>query len=284
MSRTVFDRAWVRWSTYVLIAAAFAVACGYLSHWQFTRNADRSAQLQLVADNYDAAPVNLAEAVSATGDFDPAMQWHPVVVRGVYLADRQLVARNRPHGGTSAFEVLTPLRLDDGRILVVDRGWVPPADSDVGPDLVPDPPSGPVTVVVRILPGEALPPSGRSAPSGQVPTIHLPLIAESAGTETITSAYGRMVSEDPAAAITPAPLEPPSEDPGPHLSYAVQWILFAVMGFVFIGYIIRTELTRRREDAVEPATSSGRAPPPAPERRRDRDAQDEDDLLDRIGR
>lgn len=280
----MFDRAWVRWSTYVAIAAAFAVACGFLSHWQFTRNADRSAQLRLVAENYDAAPVPLADAVSPSGEFDPAMQWHPVAVRGVYLVDRQLVVRNRPHGGTSAFEVLTPLRLDDGRILVVDRGWIAPAPSGDGPDAVPDPASGPVDVVVRMLPGEALPASGRSAPAGQVPTIHLPLVAESVGAGTITSAYGRMVSEDPVAAITPSPLDPPSEDPGPHLSYAVQWILFAVMGFVFIGYIIRTERAHRREEAEEPAHSAGSDRTAAPERRRDRDAQDEDELLDRIGR
>ncbi len=282
----MFDRTWVRWSTYVVIAAAFAVACGFLSHWQFTRNADRSTQLQLVADNYDAPPMTLAEAVSAADGFDPAAQWHPVAVHGTYLVERQLVVRNRPHGGTSAFEVLTPLRLDDGRILIVDRGWIPPADSGDGPDLVPDPPSGPVDVVVRMLPGEALPSSGRSAPSGQVPTIHLPLIAESTGADTITSAYGRMVSEDPSAATTPAPLDPPSEDPGPHLSYAVQWILFAVMGFVFIGYIIRTELAHRREDADEQAKpEAARARRVAtPEPRRDRDAQDEDELLDRIGR
>lgn len=278
----MFDRAWVRWSTYVAIAAAFAVACGFLSHWQFTRNADRSAQLRLVAENYDAAPSTLNAAISPAGDFDAAMQWHPVVVRGVYLLDRQLVVRNRPHGGTSAFEVLTPLRLDDGRVLVVDRGWIGPARSGDGPDAVPDPATGPVDVVVRMLPGEALPSSGRSAPAGQVPTIHLPLVAESVGPGTITSAYGRMVSEEPAAAITPSPLDRPSEDPGPHLSYAVQWILFAVMGFVFIGYIIRTELAHRREDADDPAPSAAR--PAVPERRRDRDAQDEDELLDRIGR
>ncbi len=280
----MFERAWVRWSTYVAIALVFAVACGFLSHWQFTRNADRSAQLQLVADNYDAAPASLADAISPAGDFDPAMQWHPVAVRGEYLVDRQVVVRNRPHGGTSAFEVLTPLRLDDGRILVVDRGWIAPADSGDGPDSVPDPPAGPVDVVVRMLPGEALPASGRTAPAGQVPTIHLPLIAESADPGTITTAYGRMVSEEPAAAIAPAPLDRPSEDPGPHLSYAVQWILFAVMGFVFIGYIIRTELAHRREEADQPGSASAPTRAGAPEHRRDRDAQDEDELLDRIGR
>jgi hypothetical protein len=84
-----------------------------------------------------------------------------------------------------------------------------------------------------------------------------------------------MMSEDPAPATQPQRLEAPSEDPGPHLSYAIQWILFAIMGFVFIGYVIRTERRHRREDAED---GSDAAPEPA--RRRDRDAVDEDALLD----
>ena len=143
-------------------------------------------------------------------------------------------------------------------------------------------------------PGEALPSSGRSAPEGQVPTINLGLIADTipadAGEALEQSAYGVMVTEDPAPATAPSALEPPSDDPGPHLSYAIQWILFAVMGFVFIGYVIRTERRHRREDAEDAETaadeSAAAAPPapPAPRRRRDRDAEDEDALLDAAGR
>ncbi|WP_159500819.1 SURF1 family protein [Microbacterium sp. 18062] len=292
----------VRWTVYVLVAVAFAIACVFLSQWQFSRNDARTAQLELVERNFDAAPIALDEVVDPTGGFDPALEWHPVVVTGAYLTDAQLVVRNRPHGGTSAFEVLVPFRADDGRILVVDRGWIPPAESGEGTAAIPAPPDGEVTIVVRLRPSEALPTSGRSAPAGQVPTIHLPLIAETTGAETITDAYGVLASEDPAAAETPFPLDAPSEDPGPHLSYAIQWILFAIMGFVFIGYIIRTELRYRREDAEEHEgsaeqgpPSAGVAPSPAPpagpvrrrplfERRPDRDMADEDALLDHAER
>ena len=72
----------------------------------------------------------------------------------------------------------------------------------------------------------------------------------------------------------------PSEDPGPYLSYAVQWILFAVMGFVFIIYVIRTERTRRREDAEAAAAGETVVREPTRARRRDRDAEAEDALLD----
>ncbi|MBD8024244.1 SURF1 family cytochrome oxidase biogenesis protein [Microbacterium gallinarum] len=276
-----------RWAIYISLAVVFAIACAFLSNWQFTRNEERSAQLALVEANYDATPVPLDELIPAGGALDPGDQWHPVRLVGEYVADDELLVRNRPHGGTSAFEVLVPFRLVDGRVLLIDRGWVPPGDDQPEPDAVPAAPEGEVTVIARLKPGEPLPSSGRSAPEGQVPTIHLPLVADAVsadvGRALELSAYGVMVSEDPAAADRPQALASPSEDPGPHLSYAIQWILFAVMGFVFIGYVIRTERRHRREDA-EDESESDAAPPRPASRRRDRDAEDEDALLDAAGR
>jgi cytochrome oxidase assembly protein ShyY1 len=270
----------VRWTAYIAVAIVFAIACGFLANWQFTRNAERSRQLALVEANYDAPPVALDEIIPAGTALPPEDEWRPVRLVGAYLADQQLLARNRAHGGTAAFEVLVPFRLEDGRVLLIDRGWVPPGRDRPDPDAVPAPPEGEVTVIARLRPGEPLPASGRSAPEGQVPTINLPLVAEAMRSDDAAvleqSAFGVMVSEDPAPATRPEPLENPSADPGPHLSYAIQWILFAIMGFVFIGYVIRTERRHRREEAEDAAS---RTTPST--RRRDRDADDEDALLDR---
>ena len=286
-----------RWTIYISLAVVFAIACAFLSNWQFSRNEDRAGQLALVEANYDAEPVPLADVIPAGGELDPQDEWRPVVLTGTYLPEDELLARNRPHGGTAAYEVLVPFRLDDGRVLLVDRGWVPPGEDQPEPDAVPAPPSGEATIVVRLRPSEPLPASGRSAPSGQVPTINLGFVADTispeAGGALERSAYGVMVSEDPAPATAPQALESPSDDPGPHLSYAIQWILFAAMGFIFIGYVIRTERRHRREDAAEAAAAEGRAdtttdasprPAAASRRRRDRDAEDEDALLDAAGR
>lgn len=281
-------RTLVRWSGYVAVAILFAILCVFLSNWQFTRGAERDAQLALIAANYDADPVPLADLLPADADFDAADQWRPVILTGRYLTDDTLLARNRAHGGTSAFEVLVPLLTTEGRIVMVDRGWVPPGGDSPEPDAVPAPADGEVTVVARLQPGEPLPRSGRTAPDGQVPTIHLPLIADTLATEgvtgeVITDVYALMVSEDPAATMTPHRLEAPSEDPGPHLSYAIQWILFAIMGFVFIWYMIRTERRHRKDDGEDDTPASAR-PPRRRAPRRDRDSAEEDAILDAVGR
>jgi cytochrome oxidase assembly protein ShyY1 len=260
----------VRWTAYLAVAVVFAIACAILSNWQFTRNEERARQIALVEANYDRDPVPLADVLPRGEDLAAAAEWTPVELTGEYLIDEQLLVRNRPHGGTAAFEVLVPFRLDDGRVLVVDRGWVPPGEAQPDPDVVPAPPAGAATVVVRLRPGEPLPGSGRTAEGAQVPTIHLPLVAERIGSDAVeTGAYGLLVSEDPAPDTVPGRIDPPSEDPGPHLSYAVQWILFAIMGFAFILYVLVTERRHAREDAAS------RRP-----RRRDRDAEAEDALLD----
>lgn len=266
-------RTLARWSGYAAIAIAFALLCALLSNWQFARSAERDAQLALVAQNFDAAPVPVADLLPEDGIFRERDQWRPVTLTGQYDVAEQLLVRNRPHGGTSTFEVLTPLRLDDGRTFIVNRGWVRPGVEQANPDVVPEPPTGEVTVVARLQPTEPLPRSGRGADEGQVPTIHLPTVADAVGGDVIETAYGWLVSEDPAPVSLPYAMEDPSEDPGPHLSYAIQWILFAIMGFVFIWYMIRAERKARREEA------EGISPLATPARR-DRDSDEEDALID----
>ncbi|WP_058622420.1 SURF1 family cytochrome oxidase biogenesis protein [Microbacterium testaceum] len=287
-----------RWAMYVGIAILFAIACAYLSNWQFSRNAERSAQLQLVADNYDATPVPLGDLLAPGNDLTPSDEWRPVRLEGQYLSDEQLLVRNRAHNGSAAYEQLVPFRLTDGRTFLVDRGWLPPGNSQSLPDDIPAPPSGQVTVEVRLRPSEAAPTSGRTAEAGQVPTINLGLVAEQTG-PIEPGAYGLLMSESPAPATAPLTVDPPSDDPGPYLSYAIQWILFALMGFGFITYVIVSERKLRREEAEEEEDDE-LSPVPAPvsehseprrrvdpvalhrarKRPKDRDADDEDALLD----
>ncbi|MEQ6897250.1 SURF1 family protein [Microbacterium sp. KR10-403] len=302
MSRRQSAPAAVRWTAYIGVAIVFAIACAFLSHWQLSKNEDRTRQLAIIAENYDTAPVALNDLLSPGQTLPEGLKWRQVRMTGTYLTDQQLLVRNTVHNGTAAYEIIVPLRLEDGRVFLIDRGWEPPGNRQPTPDTVPDAPTGTVTVVARLVPGQNLPASGADAPEGQVPSVHLPLIAEKiGGTDGAAldqGAFGQLVSEDPAPAVMPQPFEAPSEDSGPYLSYGIQWIMFAVMGFIFIWYVIRSERRARREAAEDAAAvaalaqtdpeaaaalaaeTSARRIREKREKSRDRDSADEDALLD----
>ena len=131
--------------------------------------------------------------------------------------------------------------------------------------------TGELEIVVRVKATEPEIP-GRTAPDGQVATIHLPTIAAIVGGPVHTGAYGLIASEDPAPAVVPAPPVKPALDEGPHLSYALQWIVFAIMAFAALGWAIRQEVRIRRGEL-----------PTEPKRpRRASDADIEDAQLDRV--
>lgn len=267
-----------RWLGYLALLIVFAIACGVLSHWQFERREERVTENHRIEANFDAAPVPIDEALPTTDAFDPDQEWLPVLLRGRYLADEQLLARARPMNGLPGFEILTPFETSDGRIFIVNRGWLSTGSAQDLPDEIPAAPAGDRTVVARLKPGEPEIP-GRSAPEGQIATINLPTFAAALGTDRVyTGAYGLLAAEEPpapAGALT----QKPQLTEGNHLSYAFQWIIFAIIAVVGLVWGVRNEYRHRNAD--DPAVLAARER--ERERRRRRgpsDADEEDALLD----
>jgi len=241
-----------RWAGYLAVAIVFALVCCGLGMWQFARRAEARLEIARIDANYDAAPVPIGDVLPTLGSFEPDSRWVPVEATGTYLSADELLVRNRPLGGQPGFEVLTPLLLDDGSVFVVDRGWVPTGETQDAPDEVPAAPAGRVTVVARLKAGEpAL--TGRSTVpgSGEIPTVELAQVEELVGRPTFTGAYGLVVSEDPAPAVTPVASARPVRDEGPHLSYALQWFVFAILAFVGLGWALRQEYREVNADDPE---------------------------------
>jgi cytochrome oxidase assembly protein ShyY1 len=263
-----------RWGGYVALVIVFAIACGLLSWWQWARRAETVAEIQRVETNYDATPADVDQVLPALDSWRIADEWMPVELHGHYLTDQQLLVRNRPYNGASGYEVLVPLQLADGRVFVVDRGWIPVGASIEAPDAVPAAPSGDVTVIARLKPGEPELP-GRTAPPGQLATIHLPSVAAVTGSHTYTGAYGLLASEDPVAPDPrPAPAPKPAADEGPHLSYAIQWIAFGILAFIGLFWAIR------RERRIAALPSGEQAAARAPRQRSSVDSDYEDAVVD----
>lgn len=242
-----------RWRRSLALAVAFAVGCALLSWWQFSRRAETVEANARITANAAAPARPLAEVLATRTAYRPGQQWLTVRVRGTYLTGEQLLVRNRVNGDSPGFEVLTPLRLDDGSVFVLDRGWVPIGTKQDRPDSVPDVPPGTVEVDAYLQGDEgALP--GRTAPAGEIPSVDVQAVAAEVGLPTYTGAYGQVRSETPAAATAPVRLAPSPEDTGvdegTHLSYGIQWIIFALLGFGALGWSIRRDLRDAGDEVI----------------------------------
>lgn len=237
-----------RWLGYLALTLIFALSCVALGMWQFARLEESDHEKARIEANFNAEPVPLTTALPDLDDFNPDQKWSPVAVSGEYLFDEQVLVRNRPYQGSPGFEVLTPLLTADGTVFIINRGWIPTGTNQDAPDIIPKPPSGTVEVIARLKASEPAIP-GKSSSPGYVPTIELPLIAESIDFPLYTGAYGLLDSENPPPVDeSPAPALRPEVNQTPHLSYALQWILFALMGLFGLGWAIRHELRIRNAD------------------------------------
>ena len=246
---------WRRWFAYAALTAVFGASCVGLGLWQLDRREETVAEITRVQANFDATPVALSELVPSRESADPDAEWRPVIVEGTYATAEQVLVRNRTSEQGPGFEILTPLVTNDGTVFVVDRGWIEKDATGSGPAAVPAPPEGPVVVTARLRTGERSIP-GQSASANLVPTIELGALAERWGVPVYSHFYGELMAESPAAPAG-APLAKPSTSEGNHLSYAFQWMAFAILGVVALLWAIRRE-RRIRAGTSKPIKQSSR--------------------------
>ncbi|WP_460398136.1 SURF1 family cytochrome oxidase biogenesis protein [Actinophytocola sediminis] len=210
------------WLALTAVVMLFAVACfAVLAPWQFDRHTERQATNEAITRSTSADPVSIADLR------EPPTQWRTVTATGTYLVDDEVVARLRTVLGEPAFEVLTPFRLTDGAVVLVDRGYVRPAQGVV-PDYAPAP-SGEVTVTARFRSDERDPRARETLPGRdgheQVYAVDSRAVAAATGL-TIRPGYLAATADSPGV-LAALPL--PELEAGPFLSYALQWITFGVM-------------------------------------------------------
>lgn len=114
-------RAWA-----VVLYLLVFVAMLSLGRWQLQR-ADEKIALTTSAERARGLPP--VELVSVDDVEAAAAEHGRVAVSGRWDGARQLLWDNRAHDGQAGFEVIAPLILDDGRIVLVNRGWIAPGAS-----------------------------------------------------------------------------------------------------------------------------------------------------------
>lgn len=108
-----------------ILALAIAAVFVWLGVWQVHRLAERKAQNAVILAARAQAPVELPEHRFAA----EALRDRRAHARGSYDYAHQRVWTERTFQGAPGVAVLTPLRLDDGSAVFVDRGFVSSPDA-----------------------------------------------------------------------------------------------------------------------------------------------------------
>ena len=225
-----------RWINFTCLVIFTIIAFGLLSHWQWSR-AEFKRQERLTLES--AAIVN-PSPLPSNARLRESEEWSRYTVTGEFDGSHQVVVRKRPLNGTNGFWVMTPFTSQSGSTIWINRGWFAASGAATVMPLIPAAPSGTQSIVGDWRTFEAASSSDlEGLPPGMIPVVApqvLPIAQSAPG-------YLQLVS--PAQTdltVIPAP----EIDEGQNISYAVQWLLFAMVAVVGWFIFLRREA---REDA-----------------------------------
>lgn len=240
----------------VLVGVAMLCRLGI---WQLDRHNQRMAQNQLIEARMTMPPVSIDAAPADDLDY------RHVTVRGVFDPSQEILLRNREYGGATGYHILTPLRMADGRAVLVDRGWVPLDAQDPERRMLYAAPAGEVAIdgVARRsqsdIGGPEDPPTGPLMPRLDAWfRVDIGRIQQQTGYPLLPV----FVEQQPAP---DDPKQPPLRlrteglGLGSHLGYSIQWFAFAII--LAVGYVVlvRRQLRGPKRAAQPPGVQEPQA-------------------------
>jgi surfeit locus 1 family protein len=207
--------------------AAFAAIALFVTagNWQHRRLHEKEALQERSMRAMSLGPVPLPQGVP---DWQ-AWRFRQVMVSGEYDAKRQILIDNKVHEQRPGFDVVTPLALADGRVVLVDRGWIAAGPTRT---MLPDVPPPPGTITLRgridIPPADYYELGERRAPAGPV-WQHLDpaRFADATGVAVLPIVIEALDEGSGNGLVRDWPA--PDAGMEQHLSYMVQWYTFAAM-------------------------------------------------------
>lgn len=232
----MFSRQWI---VTTLLALAGGIVCARLGIWQLDRLEQRRAFNAHVEAMWAAAPLALA---GQPAEDLTAMEYRAAEVSGIYDFENQVVLRNQYFEGEYGFHLLTPLLLEDGSAVLVDRGWIPADGNESPSDWRKYDVPGQVHLKGQIRLGQARPDFGGVPDPTLTPGQARLEFWNIINLERIRGQVPYLLLEvyiqpqvDPTDTTPPIPFQPELElSEGPHMGYALQWFTFA--GILVLGY------------------------------------------------
>ncbi|MYW66616.1 SURF1 family protein [Streptomyces sp. SID8379] len=263
MYRFLLTRQWVILTLVALVLIPTMIRLGI---WQMHRHDERAARNQLVTDALKAKPVPVEDLAAVGHTVTSSERYRTVTAKGRFDTDDEVVVRRRVNSNDEVgYHVLTPFVLKDGKVLLVNRGWVADSGNQTTYPKVPAPPSGEVTVRGRLMPDETTAASGikniKGLPERQIMLVNSKEAAQRlGGGAQVLGGYIQQTAPDPRGDVPELLGDPGKEDAALNFAYAYQWWLFAAA--VPVGWVVllRRELRERRRkeedgavDEVAPA-------------------------------
>ncbi|BBB01510.1 hypothetical protein RVR_8960 [Actinacidiphila reveromycinica] len=275
MLRVVFTR---RWILLTLLFVALILVMGRLGLWQYHRWEQTKRSNHHISLAVHAKPVPIQTLTHPGADVSSSLRYRPVTATGHYDPAHQFVVRRRTNAdGDQGFFLITPLVTADGDAVLVNRGWVAPADDTATFPPVPKTPTGTVTLTGRLQLDETSRLSGIRDVGGLPPRQFMLINSTEQAKklpEPVLSGYLELVRTSPPLTKDESAEQvgaPGSDNTGTdmavvgqgvHLPYAIQWWLFALMVPVGWWILLRQDLKERRRKAA--AGPAGAAPPAQP--------------------
>lgn len=221
----------------VLIAVLFV----NLGFWQIRRLHWRRGNNAIIAAQEQLPPVGVD---SLAGQPLDAIQYRRVTAEGAYDLGKETILFGRPDAsGLQGNHLLTALTTSRGTSMIVDRGWVPLSWARL-PVAEAAPPDGTVTVTGVLLPPESDVSVGPPS-QGQVKDVNIGQLRASVGHELMPAYLLLQQQDPPQTGDFPKTAELPTLTEGPHLSYAIQWFLFTLIGLAGYAGLVRKEAKER---------------------------------------
>lgn len=227
------------------LALVLIAGCLWASQWQYHRGMDRSERNDQISARIEMPALTVEEAATSPISYE----WRTVNVSGAFDGTRQILLRNRYFEGKYGFEVLTAFQSNTGKVFWVDRGWVQAGATATEQPKLPALPAGAVSISGRMRLDRSLP-QGKffAIPTGKSGGLISEANAQASNTDQgIDSPFYLDLLSGSSADLTPeVEAALPELSDGPHLAYALQWIIFA--GLVVYGrFLIRREILTREE-------------------------------------
>lgn len=242
-----------KWIAFHLLVVAGVIAMINFGFWQLRRLDERQAFNAVIEERYDAVPVALDELLTAGTDPDD-VAWRPVTASGTYLTEQGVLIVNRSQNGRAGVNTVVPMRLDDGRILFVNRGFVPLAFD------TPPVPAEEISVTGRLRPSQERgfaqlsdPPDGELE---EAQRLDIDRLSGQVDGEVVPM-YIDLIESVPAEADRlPEPVIAPDLSEGNHLSYAAQWFIFSIA--LAVGWVlaVRRSIATHRRERVTASTAT----------------------------